>query len=66
MLSKALYLGTAQPQLVYSLFHVLEHLDQFKAIKETLLRGLGISTPPDPSPLRLSQKPKFIFLSLPK
>ena len=46
---------------VITLFHVLEHLDQFKAIKENLLRRVGHQDPLlTPPPLRLSQKPKFV------
>ena len=43
------------------LFHVLDYLDQFKAIKENLLRGVGHLYPLRiPTYLRLSQKPKFV------
>ena len=44
-----------------ALFHVLDHLDQFKAIKENLLRGVGHLYPLRiPTYLRLSKKPKFV------
>ena len=44
-----------------ALFHVLDYLDQFKAIKENLLRGVGHPDPlRTPTYLRLSQKPKFV------
>ena len=44
-----------------ALFHVLDYLDQFKAIKENLLRGVGHLDPlRTPTYLRLSQKPKFV------
>ena len=41
-----------------ALFHVLDYLDQFKAIKENLLKGVGhLRTP---TYLMLSQKPQFV------
>ena len=44
-----------------ALFHVLDYLDQFKAIKENLLRGVGHLYPlRTPTYLRLSQKPQFL------
>ena len=44
-----------------ALFHVLDYLDQFKAIKENLLRQVGHLDPlRAPTHLRLSQKPKFV------
>ena len=44
-----------------ALFHVLDYLDQFNAIKEYLLRGVGHLYPQrTPTYLRLSQKPKFV------
>ena len=44
-----------------ALFHVLDYLDRFKAIKEDLLRGVGHLDPLQaPTYLRLSQKPKFV------
>ena len=52
-----------------ALFHVLDYLDQFKAIKENLLKGVGHLYPlRTPTYLRLSQKPKFVvffYWSLP-
>ena len=53
-----------------AVFHVLDYLDQFKAIKENLLREVGHLDPLRASThLRLSQKPKFVvfffFGSLP-
>ena len=52
-----------------ALFYVLAYSDQFKAIKENQLRGVGHQDPLwTPTHLRLSQKPKFVdgfFGSLP-
>ena len=47
--------------IFYALFHVLDYEDQFKAIKENLLSGIGHKDPlRAPTHLRLSQKPKFL------
>ena len=47
--------------ILIALFHVLDYLDQFKAIKENLLKGVGHLYPlRTPTYLRLSQKPKFV------
>ena len=44
-----------------ALFHALDYLDQFKAIKGNLLRGVGHLYPLRiPTYLRLSKKPKFV------
>ena len=44
-----------------ALFHVLDYLDQFKAIKENLLRQVVHLDPlRAPTHLRLSQMPKFV------
>ena len=48
--------------IFYALFHVLDYKDQFKAIKENLLSGIGHKDPlRAPTHLRLSQKPKFVL-----
>ena len=44
-----------------ALFPVLDYLDQFKAIKENLLRGVGhLDLLRAPTHLRLCQKPKLV------
>ena len=51
--------------ILIALFHVLDYLDQFKALKENLLRGVGpLYTLRTPTYLRLSQKPQFVFFFL--
>ena len=53
--------GSYLKNIFNALFHVLDYLDQFKAIKENLLRGVGHLDPlRAPTHLRLSQKPKFV------
>ena len=48
--------------ILIALFYVLDYLDQFKAIKENLLRGVGHLDPlRTPTYLKLSQKPQFVF-----
>ena len=48
-----------------ALFHVLDYLDRFKAIKENLLKGVGHLYPlRTPTSLRLSQKPQFVGVFL--
>ena len=49
--------------VIYCFLHLLDYLDQFKAIKENLLKGVGHLDPlRTPTHLRLSQKPKFVVL----
>ena len=51
-----------EKNIFIALFHVLDYLDQFKAIKENLLRQVGHLDPlRAPTHLRLSKKPKFVF-----
>ena len=58
---KMMEFDTEELILVIALFHVLDYLDQFKAIKENPLRQVGHLDPlRAPSHLRLSQKPKFV------
>ena len=60
--------GSYLKNICIALFHVLDYLDEFKAIKENLLRGVGYLDPlRAPTHLRLSQKAKFVvfFLSPP-
>ena len=53
--------GLYLKNIFIALFHVLDYLDQFKAIKENLLRQVGHLDPlRAPTHLRLSQKPKFV------
>ena len=53
--------GSYLKNIFIALFHVLDYLDQFKAIKENLLRQVGHLDPlRAPTHLRLSQKPKFV------
>ena len=41
----------------FALFHILEYLDQFKTIKETLLRSIGPLEPPRaPNPPKVEPK----------
>ena len=48
-----------------ALFLVLDYFDQFKAIKENLIRGVGhLYTLRIPTYLRLSKKPKFVVFFL--
>ena len=48
-----------------ALFHVLDYLDKYKAIKENLLREVGHLDPiRTPTHLRLSRKPKFVVFFL--
>ena len=55
--------GSNLKNIFIALFHVLDYLDQFKAIKENLLRQVGHLDPlRAPTHLRLSQKPKFVVV----
>ena len=50
-------------RVIYCFLHILDYLDQFKEIKENLLRGVGHLDPlRAPTYLRLSQKPKFVVV----
>ena len=43
--------GSSLKNIFIALFHVLDYLDEFKAIKENLLGGVGRLDPSSPLPL---------------